>query len=163
MCCPRTLTSSPHLTSHPVCLPAYVWLLRTTRRREGVQRSAGKEQEREFEYGGSSRQSQYKNRHWRRRRAWETETEREREARGLGKRLGTKTQGNWETKSEPGINRKETKARDERTEGGEGLWGCEARITQRFVTSSAGAQQMSATDLTFVVVIVLLTAFLWLL
>lgn len=60
--------------------------------------------------------------------------------RSLGKRLGTKTQGNWETKSEPGINREEEKERDERREGGEGLERCEARIAQPYVTSYRGAE-----------------------
>lgn len=152
MCCPRTLTSSPRLTSHPVCvwLPVFDYGGQPDGARE---RNGQQEKRRNWGRGGGGTAGRAKTR-----REGDLEEggetlkdrllrERERTGkRSLSKRLGRKTQGNWETKSEPGINREEEKGRDERREGGEGLGGCEARITQTFVTSSVGAQQMRSPD-----------------
>lgn len=160
MCCPRTRTSSPRLTSHPVWVstPVFDYWGQPdgARERNGQQE---KKRNEELSKGGasSSRVSQEQARGGFRGRKRDSEGQtaaRERTGkRSLGKRLGTKTQGNWETKSEPGINREEEKRKDERSKAEEGLGVCEARITQTFVTSSGGSEHMHTPDINAVVVL----------
>lgn len=99
---------SSDLTSR-LCLTDCVWLPRTARQSEGAQRTAGRRGIRENDGGeGTRRRADFRGR--------KRDTKRQSAKRGermgkmsLGKRLGIKTQGNWETKSKPGINREEDK------------------------------------------------------
>lgn len=127
--------SSSDLTSC-LCLTACVWLPRTARQSEGAGKRRGM---RNCEGGGGGwvgvvdcgaggiskedRETVKRTNLWERKKTGR---------RSLGMRLGTKTEGNWETKSEPGIRGEEERGRDEREEGGGGLGGCEARITTNF-------------------------------
>lgn len=105
--CPRTITSYSRLTSHPVCVWPTVFDYRE--QPDGAQRTAGRRGIRENDGGeGTRRRADFIGR--------KRDTKRQSAKRGermgkmsLGKRLGIKTQGNWETKSKPGINGEEDK------------------------------------------------------